>query len=403
MAEFDHTVVVANDFDWVDGGASAVALETAGALRSSGFDAIGLFGTSTGSQVSFPATRLSIEPAGGPSTLLSNLWNFETVKAVRKLRKEYGPQLLLHVHGWTKCLSPSLFWAAHDSGIPVVITAHEYYLVCPNGGYYNFQTQRSCQEKPLGKGCLTENCDSRSRVIKGYRVLRSQTQRLAGAPSTVSGLVFISQASRDLLEQLDPGLRQIPSKVIRSPGRSPEPPDSCEVVNRRFVFVGRLEAEKGVEDLVWAAKAAGLRRGELLFVGDGSLASLVRDELGPDAVTGWLSASEVESYVKSSGALILGSRWNEPYGLVVDEAARLGRAVIAPVGTDAERRATDGRFGISFSHEVPGSLARSLGTMNPALAKTLGQAARVWYETNWMSAQRYVNELVALYSVILDG
>ena len=82
-------------------------------------------------------------------------------------------QTLLHLHQWTRALSPSVFKPLLACGLPLAVTAHDYFLACPNGVYYRFEQQKPCALKPLSLGCLTARCDPKSFAHKTIRVARS--------------------------------------------------------------------------------------------------------------------------------------------------------------------------------------------------------------------------------------
>ncbi len=76
--------------------------------------------------------------------------------------------------------------------MPAVYTIHEYFLFCPNGGFYNYQTQKACPLTPMSAQCLTTNCDSRSYPQKLWRVARQAImQNVAHLPSILRDFIVI--------------------------------------------------------------------------------------------------------------------------------------------------------------------------------------------------------------------
>jgi len=68
---------------------------------------------------------------------------------------------IVHLHGWTKALSSSVVRECVDKNFSIVCTLHDYFVACPNGGFYNFRTHKICHLHPLSTRCVLENCDSR--------------------------------------------------------------------------------------------------------------------------------------------------------------------------------------------------------------------------------------------------
>ena len=70
---------------------------------------------------------------------------------------------IVHVHGWAKALSPSIAMPIARSGLPAVYTIHEYFLFCPNGGFYNYQRGHTCSLEPLSAACWAIHRASKAR------------------------------------------------------------------------------------------------------------------------------------------------------------------------------------------------------------------------------------------------
>jgi glycosyltransferase involved in cell wall biosynthesis len=105
---------------------------------------------------------------------------------------------------------------------------------------------------------------------------------------------------------------------------------------RRIVYSGRLASVKRVDLLVRAFRAIAERRPEwdLLLVGDGPLRAEIEALIGDDlagrvAITGFLTDQRlVSALYRASDVLALPSDF-EPWGLVINEAAASGLAIVA--------------------------------------------------------------------------
>src|SRR4029077_13331583 len=58
------------------------------------------------------------------------------------------PGTVYHLHNWHKVLSPSVFRALRPIASRLLISAHDYFLVCPNGGYFRYPQQSACELTP---------------------------------------------------------------------------------------------------------------------------------------------------------------------------------------------------------------------------------------------------------------
>jgi glycosyltransferase involved in cell wall biosynthesis len=142
------------------------------------------------------------------------------------------------------------------------------------------------------------------------------------------------------------------------------------------LYVGRVEAEKGVDVLLEAWRGAGLG-GTLTLVGAPARA----DEPGV-TFTGARSADEVRNFLGRAGVLVVPSiatrAFKEPWALVVNEAMHQSLPVIA---TDAVGAAAGGlvrheRNGLVVRHRDAGELAGALRRLDadPAWREQLGAA-----------------------------
>lgn len=91
-------------------------------------------------------------------------------------------------------------------------------------------------------------------------------------------------------------------------------------------FVGRLAESKGVRDAVDAWTQSGIDL-PLVFAGTGPL----RDELEREGfeVLGWLEGGRLSALYRRARAVLLPSRWQEPFGIVGLEAQAMGVPVVA--------------------------------------------------------------------------
>lgn len=96
----------------------------------------------------------------------------------------------------------------------------------------------------------------------------------------------------------------------------------------RFLFVGRLEEEKGLRDLAQAWSQLSDNRGDwdLVLVGSGSLEESLQNIPGL-SVRGFMQPDDLISVICEAGCFLLPSR-SEPWGVVVHEFAAAGLPLI---------------------------------------------------------------------------
>jgi len=176
----------------------------------------------------------------------------------------------------------------------------------------------------------------------------------------------LAVAASDALAQ---AARELGARDVRVVPTGVEIPEQVGVPDEppHVLYVGRLSEEKGVLELVEAARGL-----PLVFVGDGPL----RDR-APGAV-GFVPPSEVGSYLERAAVVACPSR-REGYGVVARQAMAYGRPVVAtPVGGLADA-VVDGETGLLVQPGDIGALRSALERLlrDPALRKRLGDAARL--------------------------
>jgi len=91
-----------------------------------------------------------------------------------------------------------------------------------------------------------------------------------------------------------------------------------------ILFAGRLVAAKGVRDAVAAWKRSGVEL-PLVMAGTGTL----REKLSQAHVLGWVPHHLMSALYRRAAAVVMPSRWQEPFGIVGLEARSMGAPVAA--------------------------------------------------------------------------
>jgi glycosyltransferase involved in cell wall biosynthesis len=384
------TVVLMNDFASVTGGIDRVVLAEAEGLASRGHDVTLLAGqgppaselVEAGVRVLSTGQHTTREHPSSVKAAAQGLWNRSAAQLAREVLRECDPErTVVHLHGFTKVLSASVVRAAVRSGAATVATLHEYFAVCPNGGYFNYQTGQVCHLTPLSARCVVTHCDARAYSHKLWRVARSQVQRSVGSmPAGVLDLIVPSHSAGEIVRPFlppQPRLRVVPNPV---PAARVDPVDPAQ--SSLFVFIGRLSHEKGPLILARAARRAAL---PAVFVGAGDEAEAVRREYPDAEVTGWLDPGEVQARLRTARAVVNASICYETQGLTTLEAAAHGVPAVVPDLGVLTEIVTDQQTGLWFRRGDPVDLAAKLRRVadDDHLVKTLGATA---YQRFWSAS-----------------
>lgn len=325
-------IVVINDISDAKGGATGLALASAIEFRKRGIPVTWLTGDD-GAAPELDALGVEIVAlgrkrllaTGGAKALIDGLYNRAGQAMVASwIKANDRPGTVYHLHGWAQILSPSIFSALTPVADRVVLSAHDFFLACPNGAYAFLKTGAPCSLTPMSLACVTADCDRRSYGHKLWRVAR-QAVRLGvfdmgrHAPPVLA----IHSSMRPYLER-----GGIPGAAIQTLPNPVRPFLTTRVgaeANREFVFIGRLEDGKGPDLACAAAQKAGVA---LRIIGDGPMRADLEARYPDVTFSGRRTFEEIGPIVRAARALVMPSRYPEPYGLVAAEALWSGLPVV---------------------------------------------------------------------------
>jgi glycosyltransferase involved in cell wall biosynthesis len=341
------------------------------------------------------------EGASRFGSIMQGLWNECSARNVQEALKDCSPaSTIVHVHGWTKALSASVFHAAIKLGFPIVVTLHDYFAICPNGSLYSHPDRAICTLTPMDIRCIATNCDSRNYGVKLYRVLRQAIQRAyAGMPHELNGFISVSSFSQSIIARHLPARARI--FAVRNPiDREREPRVDVES-NVRFMYLGRLSPEKGPILFANAARAAGVLA---IFAGDGPCSGEVAAANPEAQLLGWLDAGQVGAALRGARALVFPSLWYETYGLSVMEAAATGVPAIVPDTSASRELVIDNVTGLWFQGgNIESLIAKLRELASPGVAERLGGEAYQRYWDDPPTMARHVDALLDVYECVLEN
>jgi glycosyltransferase involved in cell wall biosynthesis len=402
------TVVVVSDIAHVNGGAAEVAIKSAIGLAEMGLQ---VYFFSAAGPVDSRLIKSGVIVNCLNQTTISNprqrilsginaLWNFRAEHQLRLLLNQLNKsETIIHIHSWYKALSASIFKAIHDAKFVYTVTLHDYSLVCPNAGLYDYRRRKNCELKPLSLSCVIKNCDSRSYLHKIWRLLRHYIQILFGkVPKKKITLVSVSSFSEKIYRPLlrrDIKLKYISNPIDCSKNIPADPSKS-----KNILYVGRMSIEKGVDILAEAARRIGC---SVNFVGDGPMLEFLRVNYPSNQYYGWQQRVRVMQEISSARCIVLPSVWYETQGLVVLEAAALGVPAIVSDHCAARDLVVSEITGLHFKSGSVDSLQTELTKMmSGEFVKTLGNNA---FNEYWKAPKdifMHTKFLINFYSDLLE-
>lgn len=398
-------VIVVNDHAFINGGQAKVAIESAKGLANAGvkvtyFAACGPIDEtleSAGVKVLCLNQRDILSEPNRLRAAVRGIWNSVAASALRSLLAEFDPATsIVHCHGFSKALSPAIGPIITRGPLRHIYTLHEYFLACPNGGFYDYQRNEICTRRPLGLSCLSTNCDVRNAAHKAWRVARQAILWSAGnMPRGLHDIIYISETQKSILQRYfgtHTRFHHVPNPVSLNKKPRVKAED-----NDIFLFVGRLSPEKGGLLFAQAARKAGLKA---VFVGDGSQREAIQDANPEAVITGWVTPVEVEAWLEKSRCLVFPSLWYECQPLAPLEALVRGVPVICGAWNAAAESVEDGITGVLLSD--PSTLQDVISSTEGWVQSASRQAySRSSVRVTGMHA--HINNIIGAYGQVLSA
>lgn len=328
----------------------------------------------------------------------ATIWAQEPAVEIGRLCDSFQPDLI-HAHNTFPLISPSLYWLAARRKIPIVLTLHNFRLLCPQA---MFMREGSKCEACLGKvpwRAVTRKCYRDSALQSGAVVAMLVTHRVIGTylnkvtsfvvPSDFSRRKFIAGGFPQERIHVKPNfvdVNAIPSWSMRSGG----------------LFVGRLSPEKGIEVLIGALDILcrdGRNSGHcnLKVIGAGPMENAVSQHF-EERYLGAQPSSVVLDVMRASLFLVVPSTCSESFGLVVIEAFSCGVAVIASNQGALGELVEDGVTGLLAIPGDAADLSRKIqwASAHPERMQDMGRNAYAKYLRSYCASENY-RQLMAIY------
>jgi len=325
------------------------------------------------------------------------IYSLEARSRLADLLDAESPFDVAHLHNTYHQLSPSFLASLRAAGVPVVMTVHDYKLVCP---VYTLTSHGEMCERCVGghfTNAVVRRCNRGS--LSGSALVAGETWLHRRLHLWERGIDMFVTPRSYLRDRLVAG-GYPPDRVVALPNfvdldefTAPESP------GEHFLYVGRLSHEKGVETLIEAAVGTDAR---IIIAGEGRerprLEALAASSGAQVEFTGHVGPDRVRELTATARAVVVPSRWPENCPLVVLEAMASGRPVIASRVGGIPELARDGQEGLLVAPGDAGALRAAIGRLNddPELAVTMGRAGRARAESRF-APQSHLDTIQSIY------
>lgn len=339
---------------------------------------------------------------------LNVFYSFKARRYLSELLDDYRVDIA-HIHNIHRQMSPSILHELKKRKIPVVMTLHEYKMVCPSfnllfhekpceacsgGRYFNairlrcikdsfFRSSLACAEMYLHHKILNiyKNVDV---FISPSQFLKDKHREMGfkGEVVHLPNCVNVKEFDRFRFEKRD-------FRIVT------------------IVYFGRLYYGKGLYTLLNAVKRLSSRYKEkkivVKIIGDGPLRRDLEKKVEADGIKnirfyGFLKSEELFQEVKDSLTVVLPSECYENNPLQVIESFAMGIPVVGARIGGIPELVKDYETGLTYESGNPDDLCSKIEYIinHPDRAVEMGYKARIFTETE-LNTERHYEGLIKIY------
>lgn len=401
-----------NNYHYLRGGAERIFFDEMNILRTNGH-IVSSFSRAHSRNI--PATFSSYFPIdiktssvevswNSLRTAKEVIWSAESKRALDKflLCKQFD---IAHAHNIYGRLTSSVLDLLRERSIPIVMTLHDYKLICPS-------------YKLMFKGRICEDC----RQERFYMALRNRCHKNSLVASAVYAFesyynAWFQKYRQNVTFFIAPSLF-LKTKLVDFGWRA----DQIEHVpnflaladyepqfapGKYLLYLGRLSPEKGLLTVIHAFMKIRSRNIRLLIAGDGPMRNqLSRLATGDPRIhlTGHLSGYVLKETTRNALAVVIPSEWYENAPVSVLEALAFGKPVIGSRIGGIPEMVDDKVNGFLFDPRNVADLQEKIEMILSMPTKRIyemGKAARQKVEREY-NAEVHYEGLMDIYRRALD-
>lgn len=333
----------------------------------------------------------------------SSVYSFSSVKIVEKKIVEFKPDLI-HVHNFFPLLSPSIFYIARKNKIPIVMTIHNFRLICSNALLFrDGNICETCVSKVIPLSGILHKCYRKSSLQSSAVTMMSSIHKIIGTwKKMIDSYIVLTEFGK--FKFVNSSLNLPPEKIIVKPNFVADFGVGNDKREDYYVFFGRLSEEKGIEILLNSLKFYNFN---LKIIGDGPLKDLVEkcaSRYPHIEFVGFKDKEYIINVLKNSRCVIFPSIWYEGLPLSIIEALSTGTPIIISNLPPFKELIRDGYTGFHFINGCAEDLAQKIKQMDDNIDSFghLYLNARKTYLEKYTPEINY-DQLINIYQNVIDN
>lgn len=332
-------------------------------------------------------------------TAKSFISNKEAINKIETLISDERPQIA-HLHNIYHQLTPAIIPVLKNAGIKVILTLHDYKLICPAyymlnkndicnacAGKHFFQaTLNRCQEGTLSKSLLLSLEAYWHKYFKSYEMV----DMFLTPSQFMANIMAENRIDREKIVVLHNGIDTNKCNL-------------STIDNDYILYIGRLSQVKGIETLLRAYKEIKIKI-PLKIVGTGPDKDKLQRQYPEAEFTGYKSGSELIKLITEASFSVVPSEWYENCSMSVLESMAYGKPVIGSDIGGIPEQITNGESGFLFEPGNVRELAEKISYLigNKELRHDMGKASRRIINEKY-SLDEHCNKLMNIYGKIINS
>lgn len=319
---------------------------------------------------------------------------------------------IAHLHNIHHQISASILHELKKRRIPVVMTLHDYKMVCAS--YNMLVHERPCEVCARGKffKAIKHRCVKDSYIKSILATIEMYLHhKILNIYDNVDIFISPSLFLKNKLEEM--GFKK---EIIHLPNFidiQKFEKFKMEVKNKKgeeensIVYFGRLAPGKGLLTLIEVAKLLSHESAdegiEIKIIGEGLLRQRLQEKVKTEKINnvrflGYLKGNYLYQEIKKSLAVVLPSEWYENNPMSIIEAFALCKPVIGARTAGIPELVRDNETGLTFEPENQADLRSKIEYLknNPDKAEAMGRNAGVFVEQE-LNAEKHYQKLMEIY------
>ncbi|MVZ65386.1 glycosyltransferase [Sphingobacterium sp. DK4209] len=258
---------------------------------------------------------------------LSYPFNWSESKKIRSKIEAYKPDII-HIHNMHYALGPLFILHLKKLGIPMLMTLHNFRLICPSATlFYDGNIYLESIKSDFPWDAVKKRVLENSYIKTFWTAFTYWLHRKRGTFDLIDKYVILSDFAKRIFEESSFPV-SIEKFVVKPNFVVQNEPDSI-VDDQSFIYIGRLSEEKGIIPLLHAWKATNY---PLKIFGTGPLQSEVEQICNHSSnirYMGFQTREVISRHLSGASALVVPSICYEAMPLSVLEAYAAGIPVLA--------------------------------------------------------------------------